>query len=137
MNNMQHIPTFLTGVFLHILIFSRDEWDRHTPMIVSMFSLLFTVVFIITLPGTNYSFTQSVMETCKLGLALSSGVFGSMTIYRYMLHPLGSFPGPIAARISSFWIFRESWPNLRFYVTLRKLHDDHGDFVRISKNIRH
>lgn len=83
--------------------------------------------------STDHSVMQCFVEIHRTNLALLCGLFTSVVGYRLLLHPLRSFPGPFAARVSTLWVFWENWPDLRLYVNLRKLHDHHGDFVRISK----
>lgn len=127
---------FLCGGLLHILLFARGEWDRYAPNVVMAYSLLCTALSAAFSLSTGHSFMQSVLETCRTSLALLAGLYVSMIVYRLLFHPLKSFPGPLAARISSFWVFWENWPRLGLYIKLRQLHDSHGDFVRISKIAR-
>ena len=124
---------FFFGSVPHVLLFSRGEWDRHAPRVAAASIFLCIAIFTAFVFTTSFSFVQCIIETYKTSLALTSGLFASIVTYRLLLHPLRSFPAPLAARISSFWVFRENWPDLRFYVKLRKLHDHYGDFVRISK----
>jgi tryprostatin B 6-hydroxylase len=128
---------FFFGTVLHILLFSRGEWDRHAPRVVAAYIFLCITIFTAFVFSTNSSFVQCIVGTYNTSLALTSGLFTSIVTYRLLFHPLRSFPAPLAARISSFWVFRENWPDLRFYVKLRKLHDHYGDFVRISKSKSH
>lgn len=130
---MRHALPLFVGIILHIFLFSRGEWDRHAPTVVLIFSLLFALLFFGLLTGTDWSFAQCVTETFQLGTTLAVGLFGSMITYRVAFHPLKSFPGPFAARLTSFWILAKNWLTLKFYLTLRKLHDNYGDFIRISK----
>ncbi|KAH7389842.1 cytochrome P450 [Pyrenochaeta sp. MPI-SDFR-AT-0127] len=131
METKTYIVAFLIGILLEFLLFSRNEWDRRAPRIVLSFSLAFAGSFATIRVGCGHSYTKSFLETCFLGCSLLSGLFSSIAIYRLLLHPLRSIPGPFAARISAFWIIKESVPDLMFYVKLRKLHDRYGDFVRI------
>jgi hypothetical protein len=133
MENHIYVLAFLTGIFLHVMFFSRYEWDRHTPSIVlSAYAFYTTTLALLSIVG-GFSFGQCVVETLVLGAALFSGIFGSINTYRLFLHPLKSFPGPLAARVTSLWIVRENIPDLKFYVKLRSLHNQYGDFVRVRK----
>ncbi|KAF1364560.1 benzoate 4-monooxygenase [Lizonia empirigonia] len=122
---------FFGGSFLHILLFSRGEWDRYAPVVVLAFILLCTTFFIALVLLTDCSITCSIVETCSTSFTLLCGLFISPIGYRLLFHPLQSFTGPFTARVSTIWVFRESWPDLRLYVKLRKIHDRYGDFVRI------
>ncbi|KAF9695590.1 hypothetical protein EKO04_006412 [Ascochyta lentis] len=122
---------FLFGVVSHILVFARGEWDRLAPRIVSAHILLCAAVLVAYVFNTDQTFAQCVIETCKADLALIGGLCVSIGLYRLLFHPLRSFPGPLSARVSAFWVFRKNWPDLKLYIKLRSIHDHYGDFVRI------
>lgn len=123
---------FCAGVASHVLLFSRGEWDRHSPKVLLTHILLNIPIFAAFILNTDYSLTRCLVETCLVSLILISGILTSMLTYRLLLHPLKLFPGPLAARISSFWAIRQQWPDLKLYVKLRVIHDRYGDFVRIK-----
>jgi hypothetical protein len=133
MENQIYVVAFLTGIFLHAVIFSRYEWDRHTPSIVlSTYAFYATTLALLSIVG-GFSFGQFFVKALILGVAFLVGLCGSMVIYRLFLHPLKSIPGPLAARVTSLWMVRENIPDLNFYVKLRSLHDQYGDFIRVRK----
>jgi hypothetical protein len=132
---MQYGLALFVGISLHRLLFSRNEWDRHAPAIALFFSLPFPTLLTVLLFGADDSLAHCIKTTCQLELVMFGGLFGSMIVYRAIFHPLRSIPGPITARLTSFWVIKENWPDLRFYVTLQKLHNTYGDFVRISMAI--
>ncbi|KAF1830436.1 cytochrome P450 [Decorospora gaudefroyi] len=131
MQNRLYITAVLTGILLHAIVFSRHEWDRHAPRIVIYAYVLYVAAVGLLIVKGGFTFGQSILETLILGAALLSGLFGSMVTYRLFLHPLHLFPGPLVARLTSFWVIQQSIPDLKFYVKLRGLHDRYGDFVRI------
>lgn len=133
MDNRVYLLSLLAGILSEALLFSRGEWDRHAPTVTKVFTLvaigalfLFWMVF-----GLPYA--ASVRETVLHSTSLLTGLFGSMATYRLFYHPLKAFPGPFGARLSSLWVIKKSIPDLMFYVKLRDLHDQYGDFVRIRK----
>ena len=128
-------PLYCAGVLSHILLFRRSEWDRHSPKLVLTFIQFNTITFFTFIFTSNNSVSSCLFETCLISCGLTSGIFTSIMIYRLMLHPLAAFPGPVAARLSSAWAFREQWPDLKLYIKLREIHDHYGDFVRISKKL--
>ncbi|KAH8728233.1 cytochrome P450 [Phaeosphaeriaceae sp. PMI808] len=135
-----YLFAFMLGCFVHVVVFSRNEWDRHSPWILLFFCLLSSSTFILFPLGLNYSYLEALLQTNLLGSSLLGGLFSSMLSYRLLFHPLKSFPGPIGARISAFWISKESIPDMKFYHKLHKIHDHYGDFVRIRPrelSIRH
>lgn len=124
---------FASGVALHILVFSRGEWDRHSPNVAATHILLCITTLVAFGLNPSLSFGQCIVESTQFILSLIGGLSTSVVIYRLLFHPLRSFPGPLAARITSLWAFRENWPDLTLYIKLRKLHDQYDDFLRISK----
>ncbi|KAJ4988541.1 cytochrome p450 [Stagonosporopsis vannaccii] len=120
------------GVASHVLLFSRGEWDRHSPKVLFAHILLNTAIFAAFILRSDWSLSKCLMETYLVSFVVISGVVGSMLVYRLFLHPLRSFPGPLEARVSSFWVFRKQWPDLKLYIKLRDIHNHYGDFVRIK-----
>ena len=63
---------------------------------------------------------------------------GDLQTYTYVLQPLflsnlRSFPGPAAAKVSSFWLTTQCRRTRRSEAVM-ELHRKHGDFVRIAPN---
>lgn len=124
---------FSSGVCLHKLLFSKGEWDRHAPKILFGHNLLCIIIFAAFTLATNRTLAMCLVETFRVSSSFTGGLFTSLMAYRLLFHPLRSFPGPVAARVSSFWAFAKQWPDLKFYVKLQGIHNKYGDFVRISK----
>ncbi|KAF2874249.1 cytochrome P450 [Massariosphaeria phaeospora] len=122
---------FLGGVLSEVFLFSRGEWDRHGKSIVKGFSVLSVSSICLLTTVLGFPLGTSIKNTISLTIAVLSGLFGSMIVYRLFFHPLKSFPGPKGARVTAFWMLWQNVPDLRFYVKLRSLHNDYGDFVRI------
>ncbi|KAF5970007.1 putative benzoate 4-monooxygenase cytochrome P450 [Fusarium bulbicola] len=55
-------------------------------------------------------------------------------IVRYFLSPIRRLPGPIAAKLSSFWLASQCQKVRRSEEEALKLHRKHGDFVQIAPN---
>lgn len=53
--------------------------------------------------------------------------------YRLYFHPLSKFPGPLLAKLTSFWIYREAYYGTEAS-TLAALHSKYGPIIRISPN---
>lgn len=129
---MSVLVSFFFGALLEIFLFCRYEWDRRAPRIVQgafvlyCFAMLYLILRGFTLLG-------AIQQTYFHGTCALTGLFGSMVVYRIFFHRLRTFPGPLAARISAFWVIKQSIPDLRFFIKIRSLHDQYGDFVRISK----
>ena len=132
MHDYQFVVVFFIGFMLHAAVFSSHEWDRRTSSIVTSFftSHLILSIFLINVDGLSW---KPFSVASAYSASLLGGLSSSMIIYRSLLHPLKSFAGPLAARVTSLWIIKQNFPNLNFYVKLRSLHDQYGDFVRISE----
>ena len=131
---MRFAITFAAGVVLHHAVFARHrEWDRHSATILSSACVLFAATVVAVAVVRNASWISSFACVGVATASFVSGVLSYMTVYRLLLHPLRSFPGPIAARITSLWIIKQNVPDLNLYVKMCSLHDQYGDFVRISR----
>ena len=131
---MRFVITFAAGVVLHATVFAgHREWDRHSANILSSACVLFAATVISAAVVGNASWTSSFACMSVMTASFVSGLLSSMTVYRLLFHPLRSFPGPIAARITSLWTIKQNVPDLDLYVKMRSLHDRYGDFVRISR----
>jgi hypothetical protein len=128
-----YLLSLLCGIGSEVFMFSHGEWDYHSPRVVQIGTSLAAGSTFLFWVGHGLTFTASVRETVLHATAILFGLFGSMTIYRLFFHPLRAFPGPIAARISTAWIIQKTLPNFRFFLTVRELHKQYGDFVRISE----
>ncbi|KAL1801103.1 hypothetical protein ACET3X_001445 [Alternaria dauci] len=132
MLDIRLVIKFAAGILLHATVFSRHlEWDRRAPNILAFAYAAFVATVVIIAISEGVSLRLSVVSASAVVTCFLGGFLCSMIIYRLFLHPLKLFPGPIAARVTSLWIIRQNIPDLKFYVKLRSLHDQYGDFVRI------
>ncbi|CAN9172970.1 hypothetical protein AA0119_g2930 [Alternaria tenuissima] len=132
MLDIRFVITFAAGILLHTTVFSRHfEWDRHAPNILTFACATFTTTLVIIAISGDVSIKLSVAFTSAVAACFLGGFLCSMIIYRLFLHPVKSFPGPTAARVTSLWVIKQNVPDLKLYIKLRSLHDQYGDFVRI------
>ncbi|OJD10365.1 hypothetical protein AJ78_08596 [Emergomyces pasteurianus Ep9510] len=120
------------GAISHLLLFKHGEWDRYAATMVK------TYVSAIGLLSPVAAFTVmelSVLSTLLLVTAFwisyMTGLFGSIGLYRGWFHPLKDFPGPLAWRLSAFWLIKVAAPEFKFPLKVQQLHRQYGDFVRI------
>jgi len=57
----------------------------------------------------------------------------TIVIYRLYLHPLAKFPGPLLAKLTSLWIYRETYRGTEAS-TLTALHAKYGPIIRVAPN---
>ena len=129
-----YVGTFCAGILLHAIVFSRHyEWNRHTPTMLKAGYALYISIALLPVAKGNLPWYLSFTATITLSACLFRGLFGSMFTYRAHLHPLRSFPGPRAARLTGLWAIYQVTPDLDLYIKLRALHNRYGDFVRIRR----
>ncbi|XWW99660.1 hypothetical protein V2A60_007671 [Cordyceps javanica] len=127
-----HLLAFLAGTPLHLLVFSRGEWDCYArPIIIA--SVLLDLASAAVLHGKAPADSWwTCLGTCTtLGLAAMAGLWTSMLVYRAYFHALCRYPGPFAARLSNLHLSYLS-RRLRLYEELQQLHDQYGDIVRLG-----
>lgn len=124
---------FGLGVFLHITLFRRGEWDLAIPKVVLIY-------FLTTVGAVTWCITQGedTLINATKGVAWLEcyhfiGIGLSMAIYRLYFHRLRSFPGPYLARLSNGYHTWLSAKNLSLYEEMQAIHQQYGDFVRIGE----
>ena len=120
----------ILGVLSHQRYFVHGEWDRHALTLLYCFIVgpLALTLFL--------TVSASLASVLRLWLVLwasyTGGLLVSIAVYRTVFHSLCQFPGPFAARATSFWSFRSSVVQLKWHTRVQSLHETYGDFVRIS-----
>ncbi|OJD31749.1 high nitrogen upregulated cytochrome p450 monooxygenase 1 [Diplodia corticola] len=120
------------GVLLHLGVFIRGEWEKY----VAQLALLQVTGPLVVL-GSLVAFlgqplSQAAATAALLTASFNVGLYGSISVYRLFFHPLRRFYGPTGGKLTSLWAMKETFPDLKFYVKLQKLHQDHGDFIRFQ-----
>ncbi|KAL4883972.1 cytochrome p450 monooxygenase [Aspergillus karnatakaensis] len=125
----------LSGVLLHQTFLRRGEWHSSgLSLIFSYSALTLALLYFAATPNfTIYNVTVTPVLVIKALLCHFVGLVASLTVYRAVFHPLRHFPGPLSARFSNFYRVYLSW-NLRVFEETYKLHQQHGDIVRVGKN---
>src|SRR5689334_10790626 len=96
------LAPFLAGVATHVVYFRRGEHHMYP---LRYIKLLLACVAVSTAALSRTKPLSSALATVSLAtLYFFVGVYSSLLIYRALLHPLNRFPGPVAARISDFWL---------------------------------
>ncbi|KAI0016900.1 cytochrome P450 [Xylariomycetidae sp. FL0641] len=134
MSNL-YAGAFCAGVAFHWAIARPFYIDPHAPQLIQLW--LLGVLLIALVDGNTFSSHESP-PLASLGHALglctlfNAGAFTSIAIYRLWFHRLRKFPGPTAAKLTRFWAWRQAAKTLQWHVVVQKLHEKHGDFVRIG-----
>lgn len=127
-----YLLAVIVGALSEALVFSKGEWDIRAPTLLKLATAvqIVMVCFLVVLGGPILG---SIWNTVVLDFSYLGGLFSAMIFYRLFLHPLKGFPGPLGARATAFWVIKEQVPSFKFYVKLRQIHDEYGDFVRIRE----
>jgi len=121
-----------SGVLAHLFIFRRGEWDVASPSIfVFYFSLFLGAAALSSYPDLDPG-DIPWLELVRIGGCHAAGLYGSMLVYRGLLHRLSGYPGPFLARLSNFYITALSMKKMHLYEETQKLHAKYGDYVRVG-----
>lgn len=124
---------FAAGIFLHLTLFRRGEWDAYS------FTVLQAAAAILLVAGLFVH--EAFPETTPLGsaqhvttwaVAAVAGLFSSILVYRAFFHRLGHFPGPFPARLSTLYMTYFSATRGQIYRDVQALHGKYGDYVRVG-----
>lgn len=127
------LTSAVVGVAFHQGYTRHQEVDFSAwRIIITCHLLTFTLWYYYThfLGQTSHIAVQNVSTA---GTAFVAATVCSMLLYRGLLHRLRHIPGPILARLSSFYILTRIFTGLQTQVDLERLHSKYGDFVRIGQ----
>jgi cytochrome P450 len=78
------------------------------------------------------AFDSLIYNFKNIGITLITLLL-TLALYRLYLHPLAKFPGPPAAKVTSYWLYKLVYGGTEAS-TLAKLHAKYGPIVRIAPN---
>ncbi|KAI0864888.1 cytochrome P450 [Xylaria cubensis] len=120
------------GIVSHLTFF-RGEHHMYGPRYV----LIAILTLVTHLIAQTYFFQVNnqvaALQTFYLAGSYFGGLYSSLVIFRLFFHPLRRFPGPLGFKISSAW-FATYLVKRDAFRQLLKLHQKHGDFLRIGSN---
>lgn len=118
-------PTLLVGPVLavgfHSLVLRQHEVDHLTLAIIIGSCATYGVL----------AYYLQFGPATALYVSFWSSLWTWIAVYRIFLHPLRAYPGPFFARLSKWWVVKQSWDtNLHFHRTQQQLREVYGDYVR-------
>jgi hypothetical protein len=119
-----------SGVFAHLCVFRHGEWDGAA---LSVFAFYLTVFAAAGLSSYLHITGIPLSVVGQIGSSHVAALYTSILLYRAFFHRLSSFPGPVLARLSNFYITALSVKKLHLYEEVQKLHTHYGDYVRVGK----
>lgn len=123
---------FAAGVFLHLTVFRRGEWDAHSFTVLEVAAVLQAFLSLFAHEIFSEPTVAAIQHALLWAAAAATGLYASMLVYRVSFHRLRRFPGPFAARLSQFYMTWRSFRRGQIYKDVRSLHEKYGDFVRVG-----
>ncbi len=127
-----YLPSVLavaSGVSVHLTVFRRGEWDVAAPSVFAVYFMTFAAA--LSLSCVSW-FQISPWIVAKVAACHVAGLYASMLVYRGFFHRLSKFPGPVLARLTTFYITARSMKKLHLYAEVQQLHAQYGDYVRLG-----
>ncbi|PGH14218.1 hypothetical protein AJ79_03191 [Helicocarpus griseus UAMH5409] len=129
-------PLAITGAILgitsHLQVFKHGEWERHTPALAATYACAMAILSpIATLALAETTVYKTLLLVSTFWISYLAGLFASTGLYRVYFHPLRDIPGPLAAKLTALWTVKASIPDYKFHLKVQRLHEKHGDFIRI------
>ncbi|PTB73597.1 cytochrome P450 [Trichoderma longibrachiatum ATCC 18648] len=131
------------GVAAHLLFFKKLEhhvvhrryvaFRRHVAASAGSFALgvyMSQSPILNEKPGVHISWVSAISFSLQLHACFLLGLYASLLTYRLFFHPLKKFPGPLSARISTFWLTSYNYNDV--WRDVASLHEQYGPFVRIA-----
>jgi len=123
----------VAGVASHLCYFNRGEHHMHGAKYIQIFLVLYATAVAVVVNAGGAPIYQAFANISSLAACYLIGLYASLLAYRLLFSPLNKFPGPFGARISNLW-FSTYLRKQDAYKKLLKLHEEHGDFLRIGSN---
>ncbi|KAK7510511.1 putative cytochrome P450 [Phyllosticta citriasiana] len=123
----------LAGVFTWAAYFHKGEHHLYPLRYARNFIALFILGTNILAIVDQVSYSNAALQMATVAASYLAGIFTSLITWRLLFSPLNKFPGPFMTRLSSFWMAFHVG-NSEAYKLVTKLHEEHGDFVRVGSN---
>lgn len=121
------------GVAAHLGVFIHGEWHLQAPALALLHISSFVFLWAARLYQTSkQEYLAHYWDIPILFSLYLCGLFGSISTYRLLFHPLRSFPGPRLAALTKLWHAYQCRDSRNFRV-LDRLHHKYGDFVRTGE----
>lgn len=128
----QLAAAFAVGAASQQAILRHGEWDNYSFKLIVGAAVLDTLLSLFVHVRLSEPLATAVRHALCLTLAAVAGVYLSMLVYRAFFHRLRAFPGPVAARLSTFYMTYLSATRGQVYEDVRALHRMYGDYVRVG-----
>lgn len=124
------VTSFIGGVLLHLFVLRHGEWNLHGSTFCGAGLVFWCILFATSL--TSSSVLSAAFSAALVTWTAIFGIFLSMSIYRLLFHRIRHFPGPLGAKVTSWWASSLHGKRWHFYKGVAALHEQYGDYVRIA-----
>lgn len=124
----------ILGICFHIAIARPSfEFEQYMFKFLALAGILQLSGTYLSITYGGQSFARTLVQSFLVWLGFSTGLFSSITVYRLFLHRCKAYPGPLAAKVSRLYATYLTAGDAQFYQVLGRLHEKHGDYVRVGK----
>ena len=132
--SVQVIAPVISGIASHLLYYIKGEHHLHPARLICVYLFIYSLAISFDVQKWGCSTRQAAGDALFWTAFHFFGLFGSMTMYRTLFHPLRHFPGPPLARLSKFWhVVRTR--DAKSHLLLDDLYREYGPFVRTGKQL--
>lgn len=124
----QCITAAAAGLASH-LIFARGEYHLKAPALSRVYLLLAFLICVSEYRLYGQTLGKAFIATWAVGLSYCVPLFISISVRRAFFHQLSNVPGPLLARVSSFWHVVQCFES-KNHLVLERLHQQYGPVVR-------
>ena len=124
--------SFAVGAALQQVILRHGEWDNYSFKLIVGAATVEALLSLFVHVRFSETPVNAVQHALCWSAAAIAGIYVSMLLYRAFFHRLRAFPGPFAARLSTFYMTYLSARRGQVYEDVRALHRKHGDYVRVG-----
>lgn len=129
---MEVVTPLLVGVTVHLSVRPFNEVDQYAAKFIFAYLISLAALVLDSHLSSGLTLSESLVRTTIIATRFNLGLFGSILIYRACFHRLHSFPGPLPAKLTRFYALKVSAIVAQKHLTVDKVHDEYGDFVRVG-----
>jgi hypothetical protein len=124
----------LAGICFHFLMaVPTVEFERYMRRFITAAGIFSGGDLTMSLFFTNRSTAAALAHLIMPWSGFVVGSRMSLTIYRLPFHRCRIFPGPVAAKLTRFYVSYLNAPGKQFNEKLEAIHSEYGDYARVGE----
>ncbi|RYP47178.1 hypothetical protein DL768_006728 [Monosporascus sp. mg162] len=121
------------GVVVHLAYFNKGEHHQSGTKYLKVGFAALGLLAAACRYATSAPWLSSLSAALFTLVYFLVGLYGSLLVYRLLLHPLNRFPGPLAARVGDLWLSTQL-SHHDLHERSLKLYEKYGPFVRVGSS---